>query len=372
MKKHLTVLSILVAVLGLVTACSSGGAHKTLGIFPGVEECCSVYFDQWVQEFEDGGYMPANAMDLYKEAIYNYLVEKVGTEVPTTVTQTSGIVLDAPFVIEDNLDFGIGKSNIIPYVDFTAKVSNTGKEVGYIGRNSQGIPIFAGKTTPKDGSITVGVRFDIVGEKDHTYTLHKTLGSLTSIELLSSEELDNHVISCTGPSYGFKGVAKIEFGGLITDVPDILSGLYNKREYASRVEEGPEDDYTINEMTLSQDDKQVAVITYGEEGNIYIIKITSPEMFILEKYYNANHSIPALLTLHCATEPILVAYAHNFRTYVENDPETYMEIPALGLGIARFQGFQVKDWQDYGNKRFEKSDILPDSHFTEITLQNRY
>ena len=372
MKKNLIVMPILISVLGLFTACSSGGARASKSIFPGIEECCSVYFDQWVQESEDSGYMPENAMDLYKEAIYNYLAKKAGTEVSTTVTQTSGIVLDAPFIIDDDLDFGIGKSNIVPYVDLTAKVSNTGKEIGYIGRDGKGIPIFAGKATPKDGTVTVGIRFDIVGKKDYTYPLHKALGSVACIEIMSADEFDNHVIQCTGPSYVFKGVAKIKFEGKIADIPETLPGLYNKQERTSRIEEGPEDDYTINEMILSQDDKQVAVVTFSEEGIIHIIKITSPEMFLLEQYYNANHSMCAFLTLHCATDPILVAGAKSIRTYVEHDPETYLEVPALGLGIARFQGFDVKDWQSYGNRRFEKGDILPDSHFTEITLQNRY
>ena len=370
MKKQLTLLGFVVAALCLMTACSSGGSHAPKGLLSGVEDCSSVYFDNWIVE-EHSSYPADNAMDLYKEKAEEFLKAKVGTEIPTSVTESSGIVLESPFTFTEAAGH-VGKSNGVPYIKISAKVSNTGKEVGLIGRDGRGIPVFAGSFAPKDGELSTSIRFDLLYEREHTYAVHQLLGSFASIELMSPAELDNHLIACTGPSYNFKGVAKIKLWGNVDDIPESLPDLYNKKELTSRVEEGPEDDYTIYNLILSQNDKQAAVVYYDEKGRIYDIRITSPEMFMLSKYYDANHSLSPFITLHCASLPILVMRERGVKPYVMYDPDTYMEIPALGVGIARFTGFEVKDWQASGNKVFAKTDLVPETRFTTIILRQDY
>lgn len=370
MKKQLTLFCFVVAALCLMTACSSGGSRAPKGLLSGVEDCSSVYFDNWIVE-ENASYPADNAMDLFKEKAEEFLKAKVGTEIPTTVTESSGIVLESPFTFTDAAGY-VGKSNGVPYIKISAKASNTGKEVGLIGRDGRGIPVFAGTIAPRDGELSTSIRFDLLYERERTYAVHQLLGSFASIELMSVSELDNHLIACTGPSYNFKGVAKIKLWGNVDDIPESLPDLYNKKELTSHVEEGPEDDYTIYNLILSQDDKQAAVVYYDESGKIYDIRMTSPEMFIMSKYYNANHSMSPFLTLHCASAPALVMSEGGFKPYVMYDPDTYMEIPALGMGLARFTGFEVKDWQAYGNKVFAKTDIVPESCFTQIILRQNY
>lgn len=367
MKTKLTFFCCVTAAMCLLTGCTSdGGSSK--GVFKGVEECSSVYYENNI-ETEYGSRPADNAMDLYKQKVQDFLTEKIGVAIPTYATETSGIVVESQFTVAQAEGY-VGRSNGTPFVTMTAKASNTGKEVGYIGRDGNGIPVFAGTISPKGGELSVAVRFDLLHDPLNTKLVHKTLGSVASIELMSYEELDNHIISCS--SYYFTGVAKIELGGKTAKIPESLPDLYNNRELTSYVEEGPEEDFTINRMILRQDDRQFAVVTYGEPDYIYDIRITSPEAFVLYKYYDANHSRAAQLVISCATEPLIVMNNSDFRQRVMNDPETEVEIPAFKKGKARYYGFKVEGWKEYGNKEFYKKDIIPGSHFTTVILRENY
>lgn len=360
-------------VVGFISACSSGGNSSSKGILAGVEECAAYYFSLWIEE-EDYKYMPKDAIDLYKKNLEDFLMTKIGTEIPTTVTESSGINLESPFVIEE-VNCGVGRPIITPGVHFRAKASNTGQKVGYIGRNSQGIPVFAGTEEPENGEIDIYFFFDNSGDDDYIYLVHKTLGSFVSIELMSEEELNNHIITSYSNwgdlSLVRKGVAKIVLDRKLSEIPECLPGLYNQREYTQRVEEGPEDDFTIKEMILKQDGKQVAVVTYSDTEKITRIKITSPEMFYMDNHYTSNYHLSTALTVHIASDPMLILHGHRAKKVIEYDPETYLEVPAVAMGIARFQGIEVKNWQPNDNQLFEDADIVPNSHFTEITIQNR-
>lgn len=361
----------MIAAVSLISACSSEGNSSSKGILAGVEECIAYYNSLWIEE-EDYGYMPDDAIDLYKKKLEDFLTPKIGTEIPTTVTESSGIILESPFVI-DEVNCGVGRPSITPGVLFRAKASNTGQKVGYIGRNSQGIPVFAGTEEPENGVISIYFFFDKSGGDDYIFRVHKTLGSFVSIELMSAEELNNHIITSYSDwgNYYKRGVAKIELDGKLSDIPESLPDLYNQREYTQRNEEGPEDDFTINEMILKQNGKQVAVVRYSDADVITSIKITSPEMFYMDNSYTI-HNFPTTLAVHIASDPMLVLHGHRAKNVIEYDPETYLEVPAVAMGIARFQGIEVKNWQPNGNQLFEDADIVPGSHFTEITIQNRY
>lgn len=350
----------------VIAGCSSkGGGAVKKGVLSGVEDCCAVFYDNEDQDY-------SSAMDQFKTKIEEFLKAKIGTEIPTTATAASGIVIDAPFTITDAEGF-VGKSNGAPFMKMEAKASNIStKEVGIIGRDGAGNPVLCAKINAADGSLYSAVRFDIVYPRDYGFQVHKALGSVASIEVMSDAEYTDHVIYNSGPSYNFRGVAQVKLGGKADNVPESVPGIYNKKEVVTSVIEGPEEDFTVYTLVLSQDDKKVAEVSYDDySGDIYGITVTSPEMFLPHKYYSANHSSAALLALSCASSPVLVAYS-GAKTYVSNDPDTLLELPVLGMSLARFWGFEVEGWQPYGNTSFEKSSIVPDSQITKVTIRERY
>ena len=336
-----------------------------------MEECSNVYFDQWIDEGKGDGYMPDGAYDMYKEKFSEFLTPKIGTKVPFTATESSGIVPEPTGSVADVIT-GVGKYNTAPSVYLSVKVANAGETVAYIGRNGQGIPVFAGWAKPKDGELRIGLKFDVFGLREHEYARHKALGSFTTIELMNPKELDEHIIYYTGPwgNY-FRGVAKMGLKCSVNDIPESLPGLYNKKEDTSRYLDGPEDGYNLYELVLSQDDKRVAVVNYEENKNIYFIQILSPEMFILDRYFNSSPGDETFLTIHVASDPILVMHASRAKAIVDYNQETYLESPAVSFGVVHFLGIEVKDWKSYDNKPFKDADIVPGSHFTEITIQKR-
>ena len=338
-----------------VAACNaSGDGASGKCPFEGVEKYVIAYCED-----TEGGNL---AYDQMKEGIEAHLTAAVGGTLKTKVDAEIATV-ETPFTIVE-ASGNVGRSAADPYVVLAAGLRTDEERLGFICRDKDDLPVFVGKADVSEGSVQISVPFGHDGAFAKWIALYRVLSSMVSVELVRERDFDDRVLYCTGESYNKKGFGRIAMGADADDVPDAMPGVYDSKELVSRVEEGPEDDYTILEIILKKDGEKVAGILYSDEDNrIYEMEIRTPEVFALESTRGKNGQIP----LHCKTDACILLDAGRGQGFFDVDKD-YQRIAASKIGMASFQGMEVVGKDDYGKVDFGYDDLVPGARADRIVL----
>ena len=354
------------AALAAFVSCGSnngGGGKSAKAPLAGLDQHVIDYFEDWNAHADDGHYDSKEAYNRMKEGMEKQLTEAIGQTYATSINPDAG-TLETPFTITE-ASGNVGKSTAAPYAALVAKVQTEKTVLGYICRDKDGLPIYAGKANPANGEMRFTLVFSQNGASQYCMALSKALASIASVDILEEKAFENHVLFCEGPSYNKKGFGPVSLLGSIDDIPETLPGIYDKKEFTSYIEEGPEDDYEITQLVLSNGGEKAAVITYAEDNNVYAINILTPEIFVLPKL----HTYDGNLALHCQSEATLLLNSAGNRGKFDTN-EDYQEIPVVKIGAAQFRGMEVKEMKPYGNTEFYIKDLVDGTRAHNILIRN--
>lgn len=359
--------SILVAAgLAAIVSCGSngGGGKAAKAPLDGIDQYVTAYFEDWDAHADDRDYDAKEAYDRMKENMEKQLTNAVGQTYATKIVPDAG-TLEAPFTITD-ASGNVGKSTAVPYAALAAKIQTEKSVLGYICRDKDGLPVYAGKANVSNGEMRFSLVFSQDGSSQYCIALSKAIASIAGIDILDEKAFENHVLFCEGPSYNKKGFGPVVLRGTIDDIPDTLPGIFDKKEFTSYVEEGPEEDFEITRIVLSNAGKEVVVIGYESENNqIYSIDIKTPEVFVLPKL----HTYDGNPTLHCQSEAILLMNSSGGRGKFDTN-EDYQEIPVIKIGSAQFRGMEVKEMKPYGNTAFGIKDLVDGTRADAVLVRS--
>lgn len=348
------------------TSCSSSNSEKKgiAGPLAGIEEYTITYYHQYDDE-ENFNF--DEAYNQMKEGFEKHLTAAIGQSIPTNVVSDL-VVLNTPFTIE-KASGNVGRSTADPYVILVAGVQTNQKALGFIGRDSEGLPVIAGICEVSEGTVSVEIDF----EHQHGYEIDlasdKLLSSVCSIDLMDTDSFDNHILYCWGESYNKKGFGPVSLFKKASSVPDELPGIYDKIKLTSYLEEGPEEDFEIKQIVLSQKNETVAIVTYADDTEeIYQIDIITPEVFVPTDLHPSHGG----RVLHCKSLAVLLLSAAHGEGQFDIDEANYQEIPVLNVGWAKYKGFEIKEMLPYGNREFSLEDLVDGTRANKVTIRSRY
>lgn len=330
------IIALLVAYIAL--SCKSGNGTKSSARinepFSGVEKIIKAYNDADDSDERDFN----TRYNELKANIEAHLQKSIGTELLTNVSDEFPGVVNSNFTVA-KANGNIGQSTAIPYLWLSADITmNEGAEkqkVGFICRNGKGLPVFAGLESVSDGKVIIEIDFPLPGDGEKAYITSKVLSSVAQIDILSANELENHMI--TTDYYG--GFGPIRLKNSIDGIPDQLAGVFDKKESGIVL--------NANAITLSSGKKKVADCFYDADNIIQEIHIYSSDLFVLNPY---GGNIPG----HCNIPArLMLGDPYNGWGIMSYNVNTEVVYPTIKVGYARFTGFQttepVNDSSFYGD-----------------------
>ncbi len=362
MKKLISTIALAAGLLAIVSCGSSGGkGSSSKAPLAGLEQYTIAYFDEIYAHMDDPKYDQSEALNKMKESIEKHLSATVGKKMQTICDPAVGKV-ETPFTVSE-VSGNVGRSSAVPYALLSSEITTDASVLGYICRDKDGLPVYAGKAPVSDGKISVTIRFSHEGAKEWCIASDKTLSSMTSIELLSENDFNSHILNCKGASYNPKGFGDVKLFGKASAVPASMAGIYDKTEVKTSVEEGPEEDFEITELIFSSNGTQVACAGFADD-EIYSIEVTTPEIFYLPDVHKYDGNIP----LHCKSEAVLLLQAAGGRgTFTDVN---YIDVPAVKIGMAWFTGMKLKD--ENPRREFYAADIAEGSRAEKFVLRRSY
>lgn len=362
MRKSVKAIAIAI-ISSAVLSCGSSGGKQSSSKAPlsGIEQYTIAFFAELDEHEDDRNFDQREALDRMKEGFEKHLTAAVGKKIPTSASALVGSI-DEPFTVTE-CSGNVGRSSAVPYAILTAKVQTEAKKLGYICRDKDGLPVWAGKADVADGEISIPLRFSHDGARDWCIASDKTMASISSVDLLSENDFEARVLYCKGASYNFKGFGSIKLFGKASEIAGTLEGVYDKTEVETSVEEGPEEDFEITRLVLSNKGEKVAAVGYDND-EIYAVEVNTPEVFCLPDVYKYDGSIP----LHCKSAAALLLQAAGGRgTFTD---ENYIDIPAIKIGMAWFTGMKLKD--DSPRREFYIKDLADDTRAEKVVLRRTY
>lgn len=350
----------------LLAACGGGnGGNTTSNLkapLEGIDQIESKFFALEKENSDVREFDWKEAYNAAKGELETFMSAHIGETLPTTLSAGITAPLLEPFTIT-KAGGNVGRSTADPFVVFTAKLQTEEKlSLGYIFRDKDGLPVYAGFCDVKDGEAKVEMVFPMASKsREYLAEAARIKASAVQVELMTLDQLDARVLSCKG--WGKKGFDKVVLDGKVADVPDALPGVYDKKELVVTTEWEDGDEFEVPQMILSLGEEKVAVVNHYD-GKIHYIEIVSPRVFALSPSDSYHGSIP----LHALSSALILLGADGTSGKMETN-DHYMEVPKVALGKARFNGIQLKEGARPG-RSFHLDDLAEGSHATSVSFLN--
>ena len=357
MKTNSFLFSMMSVVLATTFSCSSGGGGGSKGPISGAEKYIIAFYDQETRNEDNDDWDWDGAYDEMKSAIEEHLTAAMGKPFATNVSADAG-TLESPFAVT-YASGNVGRSTADPFVILSAKLRSSKSSLGYICRDGKGLPVAGGISKIEDGEMEIALVFEYSALNDYCIAVNRELSSVVTIDVMDENEFENHVVK-DGEGWNYtRGFGGIYIGGKLTDIPDELPGIYDKKETSNYVLDGVEN----TQVALRGKGKDVAIVKGNDKDGINYMEILSPELFIVPDYDIKGRSL-----LHCNSDGYILLYAGGCKTSFESD-EKGAAVPIAKVKYAYFKGLEINNSKSAHDRSFYYEDIVSGTRAKSLILK---